>query len=510
MNDGMNQTLSSCRDANQFLYQPPSWDAKIELIKHLVLGGHNVLISVLGGSGGGKSTFSTLLCSHLEKKVQSVSLSATPSFDRSEFIRSLHTAFKLEGDCTLENCIRQIQTHQIQTLLIVDDAQYLSQDFVQEVVQGLQQQGAPSYFHICLISDFTMAPLFKTLARDNCQDMIHTIELGNLTEKETTNYVYQRFLAQSGRFDRERLKQFYERTRGELVEVNAQLDHFFSPETPTKKNSAQHKKPVRRAVMMGAVILGAVGLGFSLKPQTHQRSDAIESVVEAVAALTPVEAPMLTSRLPAYNDGAMRRKLQPAFIQQVDLDGLQNMEEDPPASSLVVMDKVLVIPKVIQTSVEKKQVASDSQESQSSAQAIGDALAAAPDRSVGFGSPENAARPREAVVSAESQRAALPKQAVKQSLQPNVHALPIAQTHYTVQLLAGQRLEALRYFIKLHQLEGQAQIFKTQKQGRNWYVLTLGDLGFQENAKRKAEQLPAHLTKITPWVRPLSGLESVG
>lgn len=510
MHDGVNPIASGFRDLNQFLYQPPSWGTKIELIKHLVLGGHNVLISVLGNAGGGKSAFSKLLHSNLEKKIKSVYLSATPSSERADFIRSLHMALSLEGECSLENCIRHIQTHQLHTLFIVDDAQYLSQDLIQEVVHLLQQQGVQSYIHICLISDFTMAPLLKRLAQGKCQEMIHTIELGSLTPEETTSYVYQRFLAQSGRFDDERLKQFYERTHGNLVEINAQLDDFFNPEKRTEKNYAQHKRPVQRYVMMGAAMLAAVGLGFILKPQTHQQDSVVELVVEDVAESMPLEKPMLMSQLPAYYEGAMRRKLSPAFIQRADLDDLQNSENDPPASSFVVMDKVLVIPKIIQTSAEKKQSASDGQDSKHPAQVATHIPRDSRDLGVGLNAPDISVKRQEARASSEHQ--ALPPQnpAAKKSLKSHALQPDVQQAHYTIQLVASHRLEALRYFIKTHHLEGQAKIFKTQKQGRNWYILTLGDLGFRENAKQKVNHLPAHLTKLSPWVRPLSGLELVG
>jgi len=453
------------------VFKPTSWLTKIDFINHLALG-NNVLISVLGEHGSGKTTFVNLLHNMSPEEIDSCLLCASPLFTRDYYLAELAAQLDYHGELNVAHIIAHCNEQNKHTLIIIDDAHFLPEELIADIVRGLSQQGEKGCFNICLVSNRSVITTLNRLAVDN-EDMIHSIELGPLSESETKTYIQERL---SPHLDVEELvtddqiKQFYQLTEGNIVGINSQMAGFFNRKI-ARKPAAKHS--IRTAgIAAGVVVAALVGIFVLNQPEQAALSEPVINQLPhpslAVAQNTIVadqSAP--GSDIPAYQDSALRQAIQATPLRRTDLVAV-NEEDNTLDDSMVVMDKIVVIPKVVAN--KKKEAA-----------AIAEKIV-----------------PVVAHV--------LPKAVVK----PEVTKSAVAQTRYTVQLMASHNKVQLERFVQVHHMQDKAKILRTQNKGIAWYVLAYGEFKQRDRAKQAANQLPKELASLKPWVRAMSDLQKLG
>ncbi|WP_028388668.1 AAA family ATPase [Legionella fairfieldensis] len=464
------------------IFKPDSWLTKIDYINHLVLF-NNVLIAVLAEQGAGKTTFCHLLQANLDSQIKSHLMKATVPFSQADFLVQLDSAFHLRIDskATLAHIVRQINERKSHVLMIIDDAQNLSDAFLQEALFELKHQGDHGYFHLCLISDFSLVASLNKLEAN----LIHTLEPGSLTESETKTYVLNSLPAPR-RLDQtmteKRLEQFYQLTGGNIARINNQMINYFCPEP--LKSQPQHKSRVKNiGFVTGAAMTLIVSsyiwhhhfLPSSEKTTEQDLAPYIAEIRPPLPSILPVvpasgdEAAVLISQLPdigyelahrashlpAWYVEAVREPAQPSPRRATDIaldDGTDDL--------LVVRDRVVVIPKTLPahkpTSIKKVVL-----------------------------------------------NKATSVKTVKK-------VLPSGASRYTIQLLASPNREDVKRFFKRLSMKKGAKIRTTKRNGLNWYVLTLGDYDQYKQAQVAIKQLPPEFGRYNPWVRSLSQLKMIG
>lgn len=76
---------------------------------------------------------------------------------------------------------------------------------------------------------------------------------------------------------------------------------------------------------------------------------------------------------------------------------------------------------------------------------------------------------------------------------------------YTIQLLALPDRDALEAFVLASGVSG-LMAKQIQRNGESHYVLFTGSFADRETAASAADNLPAPLSELTPWIRPLDPL----
>ena len=464
MNDGNTISAIEPLDNDLEVFKPLSWVTKIKFIKQLILD-NNILISILGEQGSGKTTFAHLLQTTLDAEIKSVLMSAISLFNSDFFWEELCGQFNYEGEATAASFIAQCNAQQAHLLLIIDDAQYLPNVFIDELLSAMRQQDHHGYFHVCLVSDFAIVDTLNDLALTH-EDMIHSIELGPLNEAETTMYVQQR-LSRPGMdidLNEESLKQFYQLTEGNIVGINTQMLGFFS-----QRAERRHGYSLTRVGVVAGVVIAAAAviyLGMPQKSQLPPSSELVHQTIPQPVLTVPMPPPVqaqvaLTSEIPAYYESSSSQALQATPLRRVDLIAA-NAQDTTSDDSMVVMDKVVVIPKVKSAPVK--------------------------------------------VATVTTKKVQITK---KTSVKVNMNA-PAAgkQGQFTIQLLASSNKAELERFSQAHRVS-KARILRTKNQGKVWYVLALGDYEQRDLAKQAVNHLPAELTKFKPWVRALSDLKQL-
>jgi DamX protein len=452
----------------QPFFKPASWMTKIQFTKKLIQN-NNVIISILSEPNSGKTTFAKILTASLAPEVKSVLVTANPLFEPHVLMQQIAQALA----CTAENAtdlVTQINSDAAHVLLILDDAHFLPQAFIKELVEALQKLEV-SFLHIALVANFSLTAVLNNLSQ-LYTDAIHSIELGPLSAKETDNLLRDRFQGHpqvEALLTNDRVQQFFDLTEGSIVGINTQMAAFFN-DPAIEKNAIKRKKWVMPTVAASILALGAVYYLQMFPSDSQPLVQIVNELPKPSPKIEPdkpiqariEEEPILNSEIPEYTLAANHQALQPTSLRKINL--FENSTEGMPSvdDAFVVMDKVIVIPKVI------------------SSKAAKDGVSAVH----------------------KPQLPAAPTTTVQKSI--------AAANGYTIQLLASHRRNELLQFAKNHHIEGKIKILTAQNHGVNWYVLTYGNYNQRSLAKVAINNLPKTLAKLKPWIRDLKELKSSG
>ena len=464
MNVGRIRALPEQASPQKVLLKPVSWMAKIELIAHLTVE-NNVMLSLLGDEGSGKSTFIQVLETALPPHIKPVVFVASHLPERDAFLQELRGVLGIDGEASWSDFIAESKAQQVHTLLIIDNAQHLPIVFIRDILDAIKQQGHSSYFHVCLVSDFSLVPDLNKLVEDTYHDMIHSIEVGVLSEAETKTYVQQNTKSLPGAENTitdERLKQFYELTEGRIEKINRQMVDFFSYK-PARSWRHMNIQFIRYAGIAAGVFFAVAGLVYMGLSQDTQPPPAQLVSLELQQPIVdePSEVEM-TSQVPAYHVAATKQTVEITSLRRMDLAAASEDDDEAVSDPVAVVDKVVVAPKII--------------------------------------APPVAAIKKVAKIPAVK---VVPSVAV-------VKPATAARGLYTIQLLAGRDVQKLRSFAAAHHLNGKAQVRLAQRQGGVWYVLTLGEYAQHAQAKQAAYHLPKDIAQFNPWVRLIADLKAAG
>lgn len=476
------------------IFKPATWLAKIDLINHLILQ-NNVLFAVVAEKKGGKTTFVNLLQSGLDREIHSLLLSLDASNSDSALLAQIAEAVQLSYAplSSLTSLVAQINAQKNHFLVIIDNAELLSESFLQEILQLVKIQSEVNFFHICLVSDFSLINNLNKIDSDVYTKLIHTIEPGALSENETRTYLLSN-LPSPKRLDQtmsdKRLDEFYDLTAGNIAHINKHMNDFFVPISlqPTYKPRKMNK--YLSIVISLIVVICGVGYwqfnkqSMSIAPKSHSLP-LIKPVKSFTASPKEMETPnivevppeILVSQIPAFYVAATHLSVQPSPLKKI-YELPQDPDDENYNDQLVVMDKVVVIPKNLKNS----EIAASKDESEKLSSSV-----------------------------SVSELPRVPRESNKaQNANPAINQLSKKannkQSGFTIQILASHDLAYLHQFINSHHLQ-QAKLARTTNQGIEWYVVTLGDYQQLAQAETAKKQLPLKLAKFKPWVRPIAALK---
>ncbi|MCL9684429.1 SPOR domain-containing protein [Legionella maioricensis] len=469
MKEGKVQLDVTAANQSRTLFKPGSWLTKIDFINHLILF-NNVLITVLSEKEGGKTSFNTLLQNNLDPQIKSISMTVKPPCDRETVINDIATQLHLNHDAqtNMTSIVTQVNERKAHVLLVIDDAQHLPESLIKEAMLAIKNQDNFGFFHLCLVSDYSVVATLNSLATDQFNNLIHTIELGSLNESEMRTYVLQRAMAAhliNKPLTDAQLKQFYQLTKGNVAKINSNLETFIFKCSSQKKNN---KTFILKRASLAIAATVAVGISYfyfngNSSTDFFKTSAPLDKVSEQVS-LPPQQ---LISYVASWQDSSTRQLVHYALPKKQILDGMEDEEEN--INTVAIVDKVVVIPTVKTRTLPNEPNAPVTQEV------------------------------------LESKLVALTEhgQVVKK---------PVTKLNtkgYTIQLVASHRISDVHQFRKNNNLMNTTIRQFTNAKG-TWYILTLGEYDSRNKAQLSAKKLPSKLAKLNPWVRPVSGLSNVG
>lgn len=433
------------------LFKPASWQTKIDFINHLVLF-NNVLIAVLAEKAGGKTAFAHFLQEQLDSQIKNCLINVQAPFDPQLLINTiadtLHLKQETESPLTMPAVVRQINERKAPVLLIIDNAQNLPESWVKDMLQEIQNQKENPWFHLALISDFSVVASYNALTREDVHNSIHSIELGTLSENETKTYALHKAALMKKALGEAQLQHLYKMTGGCMAQINSHLASNFM-ET---RSSGKYWPNLKYIAMAASFAFVAMGISWFTWTKESESASLTTANIE-YKSLTS-----LASSLPNWQEGQRTLVYQELPKQQI----LAMLDEnDIQDQNKAVVEEIVVIP-----NINVNKTVNVSEKMQPS-----------------FIHPVE----KKAGMSGGDQ-----------------------QRSYTIQLLASHHISDIHKFIQLHALQGKSAIRQVTRQNDSWYILTVGEYSSSEQANVAAHDLSLKFGKTKPWVRLTANLKLVG
>lgn len=478
MTDGQVHSEAQTANYSKGLIKPVSWMAKIDFINHLILF-NNVLITALAEHDGGKTTFSSLLLSKLDPQIKSVAMIAKPPCDEEQIIHKIATQLHLNVDSrtTVASIVAQINDRKAHVLLLIDDAQHLPESVIKQFLIEIKHQDSLGFFHLCLVSDFSLVATLNQLASDQFSNMIHSIELDVLSESETKIYLTQRAVTDrlmEKPLTEAQFKNFYDLTKGSIAKINSSLESFLL-KTYSQKKKMKHPLLKRVGMAISAVVVSGLSyfyMGeFQNTPTVQKISPPKPLVQHAVKhANYALNSQPLISYVASLHDASTLQLVHHELPKMQILDDLAR--EQGNVNTVAVVDKVIVIPSIKKATMALAQV-----------------------------KPEIAPVLESKLVKVAGFKA---KQSIQKINRQTRDGL------YTIQLVASHKISDINRFKSSNKLFASASIRHFNNAKGSWYILTLGEFENRAQAQIHAKKLPAPIAKLNPWVRTVSGLSKIG
>lgn len=209
----------------KFLWLGEKHREALSVLKYGVLDNKGFLL-LTGDVGTGKTTVINSLLRDLDKDVLAATV-LDPRLETMEFFNLLAGAFGIEDRftqkvdflATFETFLNEAHKNEKRVLLIIDEAQRLNPELLEEIRLLSNMERADSK----LLNMFFVGQdeFKKTLLADDCralrQRIAVTYQLNPLTEKETSDYILYRLKVAGTRreiFDKKAVRQVYAFSRG--------------------------------------------------------------------------------------------------------------------------------------------------------------------------------------------------------------------------------------------------------------------------------------------------------
>jgi DamX protein len=82
-----------------------------------------------------------------------------------------------------------------------------------------------------------------------------------------------------------------------------------------------------------------------------------------------------------------------------------------------------------------------------------------------------------------------------------------APENYTVQLFGSHDRQAAERFKETHRVKDRLATYRTNRDGKDWYVVVTGSYTSRDAAQRAIQALPAEVKRNNPWPRNLASVQ---
>jgi DamX protein len=410
------------------------------------------------------------------------------------------------------------------TLLIIDDAQYLPQAFLEECLVEIKKYDNGNFFHICLVSDFTLVSTLNKLNTNVFKNLIHTIVLGSLTEDETKTYV-MKTLSVGNCLDNsvtaQRLHAFYHFTEGNIGVINREMAHFFD-----KKTTRQHtiiKKSFKPVALIASVVIAGLGATYTWQHQIEffpkynglTQKDAIAKISDSLKTSEQIIEHPLVSSLPQLTHNAIKESLPvQKLVSETALAPLISQVVSQTANNDLVLSSD--VQQIDATQLDKlvaiNEVTNDRNIDRVAPKVMPnwqELIALDKDGSLALTAtikqqklPTVLSKTNTtAILKSSSQATTINRKVAKYNSKP----IPSVDTRrqFTIQLMASRNKNSLTNFVDNHHIGKIAKIYKIKNNGISWYVLTMGNYKKRHDANHAMQQLPIPLANLKPWIRAI-------
>lgn len=543
------------------------WEHHLDLLQHLIRT-ENVLLAVFGQKGSGKTTLSRQLIAQIGETMHVHAINAGSRIDLTRMLQILQEGFNLptfDNDLLeerLDNQIADLQFHEQTCVLLIDDAQELPEETLQALLYLIKQQSKTQMrFHAVLFGDHELQMKLAKLARQELSgDLIHSIELEQLTLEETRLYLQHRLKGQQ-LFTSIMIEDIYQSSRGVPEQINyfaeqSLLESMSEHEMSTEPNII---KQHQTKIVGGTVLIVLLALVVVLLERGAQHNNVVaQEMRPTVAFMKPVnghEEALEQQSLNPSNTLAFqseKQPIRPLVPAKLEANVSQNAQTNQMYTTVAVKEPTSIPVSVTSQTqtpmasigkiISKKLNASSMQANNASKPISHSTEVYADNTSNEMGdehkpsiaSLEHAMlTPTVANVSVSQKKPLLKnrnptskhklkivnnkKHAIKVTRKPTVKVavssvsnkpiMSMKASRYTLQLIALDQKKALQKFISANHLSGKVHTFIIHRNGKILYAVVYGNYPSPAAAKAALKTLPAAVQKNNVWPRSFGSIQ---
>lgn len=462
----------------------------LEKLEHLCQFSASLLV-VMGEPGSGKTRLARELSNSFESEDEICLISARADCSSLEILTEIADCFSLLSDshpslgqllASLRRFGQSADELDSLALVVIDDAQHLSEQTLGELTSLLQGQDAGGRrLHIVLFAEPQIA---NRLDQFQLQEvLIHDFYLEPFSLSEATDYLNFRMEAAGyigpELFNELLVEPWWRRAEGRLPILHQAARQWLlasvqpPPERPKSKLPLVHIVTI--ALLLGLLMMAYLYSGNDDELPLQESNLADRVPQDSGPGLQPVS-------VPESDRAEDRRVAQPLNLivpspQPDDAEDALEAESLPKPETAEVESPPLSAPEAeLETDPE-------------SATSVAEQASEKPPKTQAGPAPEE--KPVELPQLPEDEKVLL-------SWRPG---------DYTLQLLGAHSERSVRDYMSRQPNRNQLLRYQSQRQGKPWYVVVVGRYQTSAEARRAMEQLPEGQRKAGPWPRPLKEIQ---
>ena len=528
--------------AGEFFFATPALTQRLDLLHHLIQLS-DLLIVVSGPSGAGKTSFLGKVLEGAGNHWRPCPITAVGTLGVRALLERIMGGLDVPDRGTLddepESRLRRLAAH-LEKLaaqgdlatVVVDDAGLLEDDAL-ELVTQLAMRSSSLRARIVLAGDGALVErVLAIAARDGAKDLVHLVELPNLTEEQTGDYLHTRLgvagMSGDSPFSPEAVTRIRRESNGIPRAINVLAEQELASLATRVTDEA------RRSRLAGLLMHWWKGLAVV----------AVAAVILAVAILVlPSQAPDNGPSAPppriidlATTQGSVEGAKQdgPTFVIHGDpipqsepiraevasvAPGTQDAAERATSSAKSASDApppaAASKPSASSTPSDAALTSGKAPSDEAAKPRLLDAAAPPKPPSPGAGTPranapQSAPAPVKSSPPPSSTSRGTPKRAgVGRSIRTAawIRAQPLG--NYTIQLMGTFNRAAMRRYVVASDIGDRGAWFRSRHKGRPWFVVVYGSYPNRGAAVATAGRLPPRIAPGEPWVRKFADVVQV-
>jgi DamX protein len=473
----------------------------LEQLLHLCQFSQNLLV-VAGDYGVGKTRMAQALIDALDDADDICFVEGQITSDIDTVLTEVFAQFELAGSLELAEFCKKTSEQDGLVVLIVDNAHHLADDVIVALVNLLQENPA-SRLHIVM---FAEPHLLERLDTINAPGLVLTdLLLEKFSLNEAVDYLNFRmemadYLGPEV-FTDNKVEPWLRQSQGQLLALHeyAQeklLATVTSPKSfKSTKSSQLIPHIVASSVLVGGLLLGYVYFGGDGQPQ---KVDSAAVAPNPLELQTSAVRPAIASQSTASSvESTVLPGVEKAAVEAHQTSSESALRQVNSASSQVEsVVKQSVVPLVQTNSLDNKSL-------QKPTQAVNVQQSSKETQKITM--PNEASR-----VSVQEKSKAvgveLPKQGSVLSDQEKT-ILGWDSSEFTLQLVGLSSEKSAREFIAAQPNKKDLLLFRSVRQGKDWFVVVTGRFPTSAKARQSVQNLPLEQRQASPWSREIKVIQ---
>lgn len=468
----------------------------LEQLLHLCQFSHNLLV-VAGDYGVGKTRMAQALIDALDDADDICFVEGQITSDIDSVLAEIFAQFELSSSLELTEFCKKKSEQDGLVVLIVDNAHHLTDDVIVALI-NLLQENQVSRLHLVL---FAEPHLLDRLDGINAPDLVLTdLLLDKFSLNEAVDYLNFRmemadYLGPEV-FTESKVEPWWRQSQEQLLSLHEHAHEKLLASVSSPKNVVRAKSSqlvphiVAASALMGVLLFGYFYWGHDSSPKSAGL--AVPSSVP-IALPTPTALPVQTtvkSESVVTSTGSIASSVASAVNQGVV--PLSSQENSTVKAGSVV--KQSVVPLVQTNSLDNKM----------------------PPKQPPVGASQSSKDVKKVSVSSEPSRTAAAKtkdvdiivaKTISELSDQEKAILSWDASEFTLQLVGLSNEKAAREFIAAQSNKKDLLLFKSLRQGKDWFVVITGRFATSAKARQAVQNLPPSQSQASPWPREIKVIQ---